>query len=292
MMTSKLLKSNEAPSKLEQRVEHTLSKVNAAYAYVLDLVMVNRKCMLMFAAIIFATLPVLFKSLSSELTPTEDKGAFIAVGSAPSNVNIDYVQNAMTPYQEILTNTPEVQFAMTISGVPSSNQSLNVVTLKDWKERSKSQTAIMNELNEKAKSIPEVSVQGFAFPEIDTGEQGPPIGFVISTSQDYGDLANVAGKFLEDMQKSSKFVYTNLDLKFDTAQMRIKIDREKAGTYGITMQQISRTLGSFLSAATIERVDIDGRAYKIISQVKRDNRLSPESFNKYYITAAMVPLFH
>ena len=60
MMTSKLLKSNEAPSKLEQRVEHTLSKVNAAYAYVLDLVMVNRKCMLMFAAIIFATLPVLF----------------------------------------------------------------------------------------------------------------------------------------------------------------------------------------------------------------------------------------
>ena len=68
-------------------------------------------------------------------------------------------------------------------------------------------------LNEKAKSIPEVSVQGFSFPEIDTGEQGPPIGFVISTSQDYGDLANVAGKFLEDMQKSSKFVYTNLDLK-------------------------------------------------------------------------------
>ena len=40
----------------------------------LDLVMVNRKCMLMFAAIIFATLPVLFKSLSSELTPPEDKG--------------------------------------------------------------------------------------------------------------------------------------------------------------------------------------------------------------------------
>ncbi|WP_263364273.1 efflux RND transporter permease subunit, partial [Enterobacter hormaechei] len=141
---------------------------------------------------------------------------------------------------------------MTIAGAPSSNQSLNVVTLKDWKERSKSQTAIMNELNAKAKSIPEVSVQGFAFPEIDTGEQGRPIGFVISTSQDYGDLASVAGKFLEDMQKSSKFVYTNLDLKFDTAQMRIKVDREKAGTYGITMQQISRTLGSFLSAATIE----------------------------------------
>ena len=192
----------------------------------------------------------------------------------------------MAPYQKILTDTEEVQFAMTISGVPSTNQSLNVVTLKDWSERSRSQADVLKELNTKAKAIPEVSVSGFAFPEIDTGEQGPPIGFVISTSKGYEDLANVAGKFLDAMQKSGKFVYTDLDLKFDTAQMHIKIDREKAGTYGITMQQISATLGSFLSAATVERVDIDGRAYKIISQVKRENRLSPESWNSYYVSAS------
>ena len=286
MMTSKLLKDHSAPSKLEERVNRTLTKINSAYTYVLGLVMANRKCMLVFAAAIFATLPVLFNSLSSELTPTEDKGAFLAIGSAPSNVNVDYVQAAMAPYQKILTDTDEVQFAMTISGVPSTNQSLNVVTLKDWKDRSRSQAEVLQELNNKAKAIPEVSVSGFAFPEIETGEQGPPIGFVISTSKGYEDLANVAGKFLEAMQKSGKFVYSSLDLKFDTAQMHIKIDREKAGTYGITRKQISATLGSFLSAATVERVDIDGRAYKIISQVKREDRLSPQSWDNYYVSAA------
>ena len=286
MMTSKLLKGHDKPSKLEERVNRTLTKINNAYTYVLGLVMANRKCMLVFAAAIFATLPVLFNSLSSELTPTEDKGAFLAIGSAPSNVNVDYVQAAMVPYQKMLTDTDEVQFAMSISGVPSTNQSLNVVTLKDWKDRSRSQAQVLAELNAKAKGIPEVSVSGFAFPEIETGEQGPPIGFVISTSKGYEDLANVAGKFLEAMQKSGKFVYSSLDLKFDTAQMHIKIDREKAGTYGITMKQISATLGSFLSAATVERVDIDGRAYKIISQVKRENRLSPQSWNNYYVSAA------
>ena len=286
MMTSKLLKGHDKPSKLEARVNRTLTKINNAYTYVLGLVMANRKCMLVFAAAIFATLPVLFNSLSSELTPTEDKGAFLAIGSAPSNVNVDYVQAAMAPYQKILTDTDEVQFAMTISGVPSTNQSLNVVTLKDWKDRSRSQAEVLQELNNKAKAIPEVSVSGFAFPEIETGEQGPPIGFVISTSKGYEDLANVAGKFLEAMQKSGKFVYSSLDLKFDTAQMHIKIDREKAGTYGITMKQISATLGSFLSAATVERVDIDGRAYKIISQVKREDRLSPQSWDNYYVSSA------
>lgn len=286
MMTSKLLKGHDKPSKLEERVNRTLTKINNAYTYVLGLVMANRKCMLVFAAAIFATLPVLFNSLSSELTPTEDKGAFLAIGSAPSNVNVDYVQAAMAPYQKMLTDTDEVQFAMSISGVPSTNQSLNVVTLKDWKDRSRSQAKVLEELNNKAKAIPEVSVSGFAFPEIETGEQGPPIGFVISTSKGYEDLANVAGKFLEAMQKSGKFVYSSLDLKFDTAKMHIKIDREKAGTYGITMKQISATLGSFLSAATVERVDIDGRAYKIISQVKREDRLSPQSWDNYYVSAA------
>ncbi|MDO5055291.1 efflux RND transporter permease subunit [Pasteurella oralis] len=286
MMSSKLLKPHTDPSRLEQCIEQMLTKINNGYNYALNLVMASRKCMLAFAAIVFVTLPFLFTSLSSELTPAEDKGGFMAIGRSPSNVNVDYVQGAMKEFEQILKDTPEVDFSMVISGIPGGNQSLSVITLKDWNERSRSQAEVLNELNKKAASIPEISITGFNFPEINTGEQGPPIGFVISTANNYQELANVAGSLLEEMKKSGYFVYTALDLKFDTAQMRITVDKEKAGTYGVTMQQISATLGSFLSAATVERVDIDGRAYRIIMQVKRDQRLSPESLNNYYVTAS------
>lgn len=286
MMSSKLLKSNAKPTWMEERVEHTLGKVNRVYEYMLDLVMLNRKSMLAFAVVIFSTLPFLFNSLSNELTPNEDKGAFIAIGNAPSSVNVDYIQNAMQPYMKNVMETPEVSFGMSIAGAPNSNGSLNIITLKDWKERSRKQSAVMNEINAKAKAIPEVSVSAFNFPEIDTGEQGPPIAIVLKTAQDYKSLANTAEKFLSAMKASGKFIYTNLDLTYDTAQMTISVDKEKAGTYGITMQQISSTLGSFLSGATITRVDVDGRAYKVISQVKRDDRLSPEAFKNYYLTAS------
>lgn len=286
MMSSKLLKSNAQPTWLEQKVEHTLGKVNRIYEYMLDLVMLNRKSMLAFAVVIFSTLPFLFNSLSSELTPNEDKGAFIAIGNAPSSVNVDYIQNAMQPYMKNVMETPEVSFGMSIAGAPNSNGSLNIITLKDWKERTRKQSVVMNELNAKAKSIPEVSVSAFNFPEIDTGEQGPPVSIVLKTAQDYKSLANTAEKFLNAMKASGKFIYSNLNLTYDTAQMTISVDKEKAGTYGITMQQISNTLGSFLSGATVTRVDVDGRAYKVISQVKRDDRLSPESFKNYYLTAS------
>lgn len=286
MMSSKLLKANEEPSWLEKKVHYTLDKVNNLYNYMLDLVMANRKCMLAFSVVIFSTLPFLFNSLSSELTPNEDKGAFIAMGRAPSSVNVDYIQEAMHPYTDIIMNTPEVSFATSIAGAPTSNGSLNIVTLKDWKERSRKQPAIMNEINAKAKGIPEVSVSAFNFPEINTGEQGPPVAIVLKTAQGYADLANTAEKFERAMKASGKFIYTSLDLTYDVAQMTVTVDKEKAGTYGITMQQISNTLGSFLSGATITRVDVDGRAYKVISQVKRDDRLSPESFKNYYLTAS------
>lgn len=286
MMSSKLLKSNAQPTWLEQKVEHTLGKVNRIYEYMLDLVMLNRKSMLAFAVVIFSTLPFLFNALSSELTPNEDKGTFIAIGNAPSSVNVDYIQNAMQPYMKNVMDTPEVSFGMSIAGAPNSNGSLNIITLKDWKERTRKQSVVMNELNAKAKSIPEVSVSAFNFPEIDTGEQGPPVSIVLKTAQDYKSLANTAEKFLNAMKASGKFIYSNLNLTYDTAQMTISVDKEKAGTYGITMQQISNTLGSFLSGATVTRVDVDGRAYKVISQVKRDDRLSPESFQNYYLTAS------
>ncbi|MCW9699846.1 multidrug efflux RND transporter permease subunit AcrB [Avibacterium sp. 20-129] len=286
MMSSKLLKPHTAPSKLEQRIENTLGKLTRTYEYLLGIVMNSRKFVLAFAVVIFATLPMLFNALSSELTPAEDKGAFLALGTAPANVNVDYVQGAMKGYEDILKNTEEVDFSMVISGAPASNQSLNVVTLKDWKDRSRKQSEVLAELNQKAQAIPEISVSGFAFPEIETGEQGPPVSFVISTAKDYKELADVAGAFLDKMKNSGQFVYTSLALKFDTAQMKITIDKEKAGTYGVSMQQISNTLGSYLSAATITRVDIDGRAYKVISQVKRKDRLAPESMDNYFVKAS------
>lgn len=286
MMSSKMLKHGDNPSWLEKHVEHTLGKVTNIYTALLGLIMHNRKSVLLFALGIFITLPIMLNSLSSELTPEEDKGAFIGIATAPSNVNVDYIQGAMKPYEAILDELPERQYSQVIAGAPSGNNALVITTLKDWKERTRSQSEIMTELNTKAKDLSAATMSNFGFPEIDTGEQGPPIVFVIKTAQNYQELAQVAAKVLEAANKSGKFVYTSLDLKFDTAQMHVRIDREKANTYGINMSDISTTLGYFLSAATIQRVDIDGRSYKIISQLKRKDRLAPESFNSFYLTAA------
>ncbi|NMV23354.1 hypothetical protein HKB23_13200, partial [Vibrio parahaemolyticus] len=75
---------------------------------------------IVFAIIVFASLPVLFKFIPSELAPSEDKGVVVLIGTAPSNSNLDYIQNTMDDVNKILSDQPEVEYAQVFNGVPDS----------------------------------------------------------------------------------------------------------------------------------------------------------------------------
>ena len=82
------------------------------------------------------------------------------------------------------------------------------------------------------------------------------------------------------------FVYSELDLNYDSATMKIKIDKDKAGAYGVTMQDIGTTLSTMMSDGYVNRIDLNGRSYEVIPQVERKWRLNPESMKNYYVKGA------
>lgn len=82
------------------------------------------------------------------------------------------------------------------------------------------------------------------------------------------------------------FVYSTLDLNFDSATMKINIDKDKAGAYGVTMQDIAVTIGTMMSDGYVNRIDLNGRSYEVIPQVERKFRLNPESMKGYYVRAS------
>lgn len=286
MMCSKMLKPHTNPSKFEACVSTFLDKLTAGYTAILHTVLRMRAIVLGFAVLVFCSLPVFLSSLSSELLPAEDMGAFMSIGNTTANKNVDYISDSMEQYSKILAKTPEVHYQQILSGIPSSNMAIAITTLKDWNERKRSQAEIMKSLNGQAHAIPEMSISAFPFPLINTGEQGMPVSFVITTPDDIRSLAQVAGSVLEAAKKSGKVAFSNLDLKFDTAEMTMNIDKDMANSYGIQMNQISSMLSSYLSGANFTYVDLDGRSYPIISGITRDKRLNPSSMDNFYLTAA------
>ncbi|ELA4931379.1 multidrug efflux RND transporter permease subunit VmeD [Vibrio vulnificus] len=286
MMCSKMLKAHEKPSKFEEKVHHVLDGMTNRYEKMLKAVMEHRPVVIGFALIVFGTLPVLFKFIPSELAPSEDKGVVMLMGTGPSNANLDYLQNTMNDVNKILSDQPEVEFAQVFTGVPNSNQAFGLATLKPWSQREASQAEITKRVGGLVSNVPGMAVTAFQMPELPGAGSGLPIQFVITTPNSFESLYTIASDILTEVTSSPLFVYSDLDLKYDSATMKIKIDKDKAGAYGVTMQDIGITLGTMMADGYVNRIDLNGRSYEVIPQVERKWRLNPESMKNYYVRAA------
>ncbi|MGD8173730.1 multidrug efflux RND transporter permease subunit VmeD [Vibrio sp. TRT 21S02] len=286
MMCSKMLKANEKPSKFEQKVHHVLEGMTNRYEGMLRAVMAHRPVVIAFALIVFASLPVLFKFIPSELAPSEDKGVVVLMGTGPSNANLDYLQNTMNDVNKILSDQPEVEFAQVFTGVPNSNQAFGLATLKPWSQREASQADVTKRVGGLVSDVPGMAVTAFQMPELPGAGSGLPIQFVVTTPNSFESLYTIASDILTEVTSSPMFVYSDLDLKYDSATMKIKIDKDKAGAYGVTMQDIGVTLGTMMADGYVNRIDLNGRSYEVIPQVERKWRLNPESMKNYYVRAA------
>ncbi|MDR9825692.1 multidrug efflux RND transporter permease subunit [Vibrio sp. FNV 38] len=286
MMCSKMLKANEKPSKFEQKVHGVLDRMTERYAKMLKAVMQHRPVIIAFAIIVFATLPLLFKFIPSELAPAEDKGVVMLMGTAPSNANLDFMQNTMNDVNDILSEQPEVSFAQVFTGVPNSNQAFGIASMVPWSEREASQSEVANRVSGLISNVPGMAVTAFQMPELPGAGSGLPIQFVITTPNSFESLFTIASDILAEVTSSPLFVYTDLDLNYDSATMKISIDKDKAGAYGVSMQDIGITLSTMMADGYVNRIDLDGRSYEVIPQVERKWRLNPESMNQYYVRAA------
>ena len=284
MMCSKILKANEAPNRFEQKVHHILDGMSERYSKMLGAVMHRRPVIIVFAVIVFLSLPTMFKYIPSELAPAEDNGVVVLMGTAPANANLDFIDNTMAEVNTILSDQPEVEYAQVFSGIPNSNQAFGLATLKPWSERTESQKEVANRVSGLVKDIPAMSVIAFQMPELPGASSGLPVQFVLTTPNSFENLFQVASDTLAKVKDNGMFVYSELDLNFGSATMRINIDKDKAGAYGITMQAIGATLGTMMADGYVNRVDIQGRSYEVIPQVTRENRLNPDDV-KHFLRA-------
>ena len=293
VMCATFLKENEAPNKFELMVHGFLDRLTLRYEKMLTGIMHMRSVVIVFALCACASLPFLFKFIPSELAPAEDNGVVVFMGTAPANANLDFIQDTMDQVNKVLTSEKSVEYAQIFSGIPSANQAFGLATLKPWSQRDQSQTEVANDVTEKIKNIPQMAITAFQMPSLPGAGSGLPVQFVITTPNNFKSLFQVAAEMLTKVKDNPMFVYSDLDLKYDSATMNIDIDKDKAGAYGVTMQAIGNTLSTMLAGGDINRVDILGRSYKVIPQVERKDRFNPKDLNNYYVktnSGDLIPL--
>src|SRR5205807_8153801 len=96
-----------------------------------------------------------------------------------------------------------------------------------------------------------------------------PVDFVIQASAEPQQVSELAGQLVQKAMASGMFIFADTDVKFDQPQTEVVFDRDKLRSQGVDLSQAGQDLSTLLGGNYVNRFSIQGRSYKVITQVKR-----------------------
>ncbi len=284
MMCSKLLRHDPGGHHgFADFLDRQFEKIRASYERLLNSTLDYRPVVVVFALIIFASLVPFYLLSKNDLAPDEDQGMIIAIGTAAANANIDQLASSSDEISGLLKSFPETARTIQISGYPTSNSSITLMSLSPWDQRKRTTMELLPEVTQKLGSIAGLRMLAFLRPPL-PGAGGANVQFVVVSTDAPARIAQVADALVQEAVKSGMFFYADSNLKFDQAQAYIDVDRDKAAALGVNMAQIGADLGSLLGGNYVNYFNIQGSSYKVVPQVDRIFRLNPSQLGNYYVS--------
>jgi multidrug efflux pump len=99
--------------------------------------------------------------------------------------------------------------------------------------------------------------------------------------------------FLAKAEDYPGIVDVDSDLKLNSPQLDIAVDREKAASMGIEIDTLGRTLETMLGGRQVTRFKQEGEQYDVVVKIADIDRRNPDDMRRIYVRArdgAMVPL--
>jgi multidrug efflux pump subunit AcrB len=284
MMCSKLLRHETGSAgRFGAFVDRTFDGLRRAYQRRLSSSLNFRALTLLVLVGVLAMTGVMYMSTPRELAPEEDQGFLIGVTKTPQLANRDYMEHATQRLHDEVKSVPEVEHAFMVNGYPNVRAGFAGMILKPWDQRTRSQKQVLAALGPKFLAVPEAQVQAFSPPSLPGSTGGAPMQFVIRTTDDYSTLADVAAKMQQAARESGLFLFTDVDLKFDTPEYVVNIDADKANRIGVSMADVGAALSTMLGGNYVNLFSLQGRSYQVIPEAPRAFRLSPEWLTRYQL---------
>ena len=285
MMCSLLLHHETKHSWIYNKIESGFEAFIEGYRRLLTAALKARWIVVLGWMITLAAGALLFTMLKSELSPVEDRGIVFGVVTAPQGSTPEYTAEQLKPVEAFYSQIPEAFAYTAISGFPTVVDGTAILRLKPWEERKKKQQQIAEELRPKLASIAGAQVFTLNPPSLGQRFRSTPIEYVVMAQVPYAELQRQVNLLLEEMRKFPGAQNLQTDLRLNTPEVRVKINRDKLGDVGVNVDTVGRTLETMLGGRQVTRFKRDGQQYDVIVQVARLDRSSPADISEVYVRA-------
>ena len=289
MMGSRLLRAGDSERGFSGWINRRFDTVRTRYMRMLTATLRYRPVVLVLWAIVALLIVPFYMFSQQELAPAEDQGVVFGVIQASANATIDQTALFTKQIHDVYKSFPE---AASIFQITAPNGGFGGMVTKPWSERTKTAQELLMESMGPLSHIPGIRVIPLTPPPLPGGGDFP-VDLVIASSAEPAQLRDIAGQLVQKAFASGMFMFADADLKFDQPQAEVVFDRDKLRSQGVDLSEAGRDLSALLGGGYVNRFSIQGRSYKVIPQVKRDGRLTPEQLTDMYITGGsgkLVPL--
>ncbi len=254
----------------------------------------------------FAILATLLgRKLPGSFVPQEDAAYMLINVQLPDAASLQRSDAVAKKIEKILAETKGVQYYNSIVGyallssVSSSYGATFFSQLDEWdKRQGEGLTAadIVQTLNGRfRKEIPEATVFAFQPPPIPgLGTAG---GFSLWLQDRSGNtpafLEENLQKFLAAARERPELANVNSTFRAAVPQVYVDVDRDKALKQGVSVDEVYRTLQTFLGGSFVNQFNRFGRQWRVFLQADAADRLTPEAIGQFFVRnndGNMVPL--
>jgi multidrug efflux pump len=289
MMGSKLLRAGASHKGLAGLINRNFEKVRSLYSRMLSGTLQYRPVVLTIWAIVAVLMVPFYMFSMRELAPAEDQGVVFGVIQAAPNATIDQTDLFTKQVYDVYHSFPENASTFQIT---QPNGGFGGMVTKPWSQRTKTAQQLMVESAGPLSNIAGIRVIPLTPPPLPGGGNFP-VDFAIVSAAEPEQVSQMAEQIVKKAMASGMFIFADTDVKFDQPRTEVVFDRDKLRSQGVDLSQAGQDLGTMLGGNYVNRFSIQGRSYKVIPQVKRVERLTPDQLSQIYVKGSadkLVPL--
>ncbi|HXX27862.1 MAG TPA: efflux RND transporter permease subunit [Terriglobales bacterium] len=289
MMGSKLLRAGDAERGFAGVINRGFERVRSTYTRLLSGTLQYRPVVLTLWAIVALLMIPFYMFSQHELAPEEDQGVVFAVIQSSANATLDQINLFAHQVYDVYHSFPEAESVFQIT---NPGGGFGGMVTKPWSQRKKTAQQLEIESSAKLSKIAGVRVIPLTPPPLPGGGNFP-VDFAIVSAAEPEQVSQLAEKIVQKAIASGLFIYADTDVKFDQPQTEVVFDRDKLRSQGVDLSQAGQDLSTMLGGNYVNRFSIQGRSYKVIPQVQRLERLTPDQLSHIYVKGSadkLVPL--
>ena len=280
MLATKLLKHREKQNWFYRKTEPFFEGMNRVYSRSLNAFLRKRVIAIPFTIITLVLIGYLWGEIPAEMAPLEDRSQINIRARAAEGSSYEYIRDYTEEINTLVDSiVPDAAF---VSARVSSGSGNIQITLKDIKERDYTQMQVAEQISKAIRT--HTKARSFVQQQSSFGGRraSMPVQYVLQAVS-IEKLQEVLPEFLAQVYDNPTFQMADVDLKFSSPEMRVTINRDKAGTMGVSVRDIGETLQYGLSGQRMGYFYMNGKQYEILGQINRQQRNQPANIKSIYI---------